>query len=262
MLLSSRGNLHLVRGLAGPINSGRSQGGLPPGRADHATPFEDGPFPVGLPELMDFRLNWLLALFLGALGADRFHRGCLATGILKLVTLGGVGLWWAWDLLAVATGYAVDGRGHPMKGRPGQRILAMGISVAVIAGAGTAFASAVAPAAQDFVAAAGRLTDAAVNPPRPVWEPLARFAGKDEGPTRPFTVAGDALILRYTFDDAGFVYLLPAGMASVPDGSKPVISSFDQSAGTITIGVRPGDYLLYVQSRSGWMVAVVERVIR
>ncbi len=261
-MLSSRGNLHLARGPARPTQPSRNQRGLSQAQADRSTAGEAGPFPVGLPELMDFRLNWLLALFLGAFGVDRLHRGCLATGILKLVTLGGAGLWWAWDLLAVATGYAVDGRGHPLKGRPFQRLLATGVSLTVIAGAGTVVASAVAPGVQELFAAAGRLTVSAVHSPRPVWEPVARFADKGEGPTSPFIVAGDALTFKFTFDDAAFVYLLPAGTAIVPDGSKPVISSIESAAGTVTIRVRPGDYLLYVQSRSGWTIAVVERVMR
>jgi len=38
-------------------------------------------------------LSWLL----GYLGADRFYKGQIGWGVLKLVTLGGVGIWWIID---------------------------------------------------------------------------------------------------------------------------------------------------------------------
>ncbi len=45
----------------------------------------------------------LLSIFLGGLGIDRFYMGYIGTGILKLITLGGLGIWWLIDLIMIAT---------------------------------------------------------------------------------------------------------------------------------------------------------------
>lgn len=49
----------------------------------------------------------LLAVFLGFLGADRFYLGSYGTGILKLLTLGGLSIWWVADIVLTALGRTV-----------------------------------------------------------------------------------------------------------------------------------------------------------
>lgn len=39
----------------------------------------------------------ILSIFLGELGIDRFYLGYIGTGILKLITCGGFGIWWLID---------------------------------------------------------------------------------------------------------------------------------------------------------------------
>jgi hypothetical protein len=51
----------------------------------------------------------LLAFFLGVFGGHRFYAGRPETGALMLITLGGLGLWWLYDLILVAAGGFRDG---------------------------------------------------------------------------------------------------------------------------------------------------------
>lgn len=53
-----------------------------------------------------------LALLLGVFGAHRFYAGRTASAILMLVTLGGLGIWWMFDVIVVAAGGFHDGLGR------------------------------------------------------------------------------------------------------------------------------------------------------
>ena len=45
---------------------------------------------------------WLGAFACGMLGMDRFMRGQVALGIIKFITLGGLGIWYLVDLFIAA----------------------------------------------------------------------------------------------------------------------------------------------------------------
>ena len=63
-----------------------------------------------------FVATWLLAYFLGWLGIDRFYLGKVGTGILKLITIGGIGIWALVDLILVLAGKTRDKNGLPLAG--------------------------------------------------------------------------------------------------------------------------------------------------
>jgi len=58
---------------------------------------------------------FLLSLFLGELGVDRFFVGKIGTGILKLLTLGGCGIWWLIDWIMIACEKFTDSKGNVIK---------------------------------------------------------------------------------------------------------------------------------------------------
>lgn len=80
-----------------------------------------------------FLTTWLLSWLLGGFGADRFYLGKIGTGIAKLLTFGGLGVWWLIDLIMVLAGAARDRLGRPLAGFREQRKIAWIVTGAVVA---------------------------------------------------------------------------------------------------------------------------------
>ncbi len=57
----------------------------------------------------------ILSILLGGLGVDRFYVGKVGTGILKLITWGGLGIWYIVDIILIATGKFTDKNGNPLE---------------------------------------------------------------------------------------------------------------------------------------------------
>ena len=56
----------------------------------------------------------LLCLLLGFVGVHRFYVGKIGTGILQLITFGGLGIWALIDLVMIAIGKFTDKSGLPI----------------------------------------------------------------------------------------------------------------------------------------------------
>jgi TM2 domain-containing membrane protein YozV len=52
---------------------------------------------------------------MGQRGGDRFYLGKIGTGILKLITGGGFGIWWLIDFVMAVAGARQDKEGRPIK---------------------------------------------------------------------------------------------------------------------------------------------------
>jgi hypothetical protein len=89
-----------------------AEGGYQPG---HGTgPYGHVPYANGPGK--SFMTTWILSLLLGGLGVDRFYLGKIGTGVAKLLTAGGVGIWSIVDLIITLTGNARDKDGRPLEG--------------------------------------------------------------------------------------------------------------------------------------------------
>ncbi|QDW29001.1 NINE protein [Arthrobacter sp. KBS0702] len=79
-----------------------------------------------------FLVTWLLSLLLGVLGVDRFYLGKVGTGILKLVTIGGLGIWALIDLILVLANKTRDKQGLPLEGYDKHKKIALIVTAVFI----------------------------------------------------------------------------------------------------------------------------------
>ena len=61
-------------------------------------------------EWRDSLATMLLSWILGELGMDRFYRGQIGLGVLKLLTAGGAGVWWLVDAIIATVRFGEENR--------------------------------------------------------------------------------------------------------------------------------------------------------
>ena len=73
--------------------------------------------------------NWtvvfFISLFLGIFGIDRFYVGKKKSGVVKLLTLGGLGIWWLVDLFIIASGKSTDASKKKIRNTSKQRVVSL-----------------------------------------------------------------------------------------------------------------------------------------
>ncbi|GEK79100.1 TM2 domain-containing protein [Agrococcus baldri] len=171
-----------------------------------------------------FVATWLFALLLGVLGIDRFYLGKVGTGIAKLLTFGGLGIWALVDLIITLVGKQTDKLGRPLEGYDRHKKLAwiitgawvlLGVLVGAVNGAtaGNRAPAAMPEVSQPAAEPAAEVEDdapaespveepveePAEEPAAPVEEPAgdaASWAADTYGPFEPVTQqgSGDSII--------------------------------------------------------------------
>lgn len=200
-------------------------------------------FEDDLRPLKSLRTAWLLALFLGFAGADRFYLGKPVTGALKLATLGGAGIWWLTDLFRLTRPGAGDRHRAPLDGTPElARTLGLVSSVLIAAVLGLGIgvtANPITSAATSTYRALHTIMSPQPAPLVRAWYPVADTGGT--GSLVPVVTTAGQIRVTYTFASPAVIYFQPA------TGPAVMVGILEKAGpGSRTIDLPPGAYTLTV----------------
>jgi TM2 domain-containing membrane protein YozV len=212
-----------------------------------------------------FLATWLLSLFLGMLGVDRFYLGKIGTGILKLVTLGGLGLWYLIDLIITLAGGAKDKNGNKLEGYNQHKVLAIIITIALIATSSIAGAinshnltssyieESIKKEVESTLTGTDKESTTTNNKDDTIrsWTEVAELSGSADKSSDTITLTGGRIRLTYSFQGdyiVGAIYLLEEGTDLQTDGGFPVVTISSPISDETILRKNAGDYYLHVSA--------------
>ncbi|TDU26038.1 TM2 domain-containing protein [Arthrobacter sp. JUb115] len=257
----------------------------------NAQPSSIGQYPAPYLPPKSFMTTWLLSLLLGGLGVDRFYLGKVGTGLLKLLTFGGFGIWSLIDLIIILSGGMTDKFRRPLEGYAQHKKLAWIISIVLIAigavigistgvSAGKAVDQAVTNTPSvvkeptiEASATAAATEQAAVEeepvaeePAEATWQEVVTLDGKTDKASKVFELTGAEARMTYSFKGGedmslGAIYILTEGTDLMKDGGLPEAMIDGPVSEETALHKTAGKYFLDVNAANfdGWTVTIEEK---
>ena len=223
-----------------------------------------------------FLATWLLSLFLGYWGVDRFYLGKVGTGLLKLFTFGGLGIWALIDLIMTLAGKQTDKAGNSLAGYSKNKVVAIVVTLALMLvggiGGGVAGASSGKAVVDSSIQAPPldapeAAAPAVEKPAAATWTEVVSLSGTADQASQVFELSGKETRMVYEFvgQDADFalgsIYLEKEGTDISVDGGIPVVMASKPESNTTALHKKAGKYFLDVKAANldSWTVKIEEK---
>jgi len=203
-------------------------------------------------------LTGIFAILLGFFGVDRFYLGKTGSGIAKLLTFGGLGIWWLVDVIILLAGNTTDKNGTALVGVTGKNKLILAGVLAVI------FIIGVASPRSEVAITNDTDTPGQTEVDEAQWVDVATLSGSTEGGvSNPFTVGdGEKRIVYSLSSGSFFLYVPAAGVDIDADGAFPLMTgSVDGDNQVENVQLDPGTYSFDLRPilTESWSVTLQEK---